>query len=94
MDRLRIVHCFRSPVGGIFRHVRDLVEEQAGEGHAVGIVCDSSTGSEFEDRLFDELGPLLESRTGAPADGPRDRTWRSGSVAPHRRDAQGVAGRT
>ena len=25
---MRIVHCFRSPVGGIFRHVRDLAEAQ------------------------------------------------------------------
>lgn len=49
---LRIVHCFRSPVGGIFRHVRDLAELQHAAGHKVGIVCDSSTGGEFEDRLF------------------------------------------
>ena len=37
---LRIIHCFRSPVGGIFRHVRDLAEAQAAAGHKVGIVCD------------------------------------------------------
>lgn len=52
---LRIVHCFRSPVGGIFRHVRDLVQAQARAGHAVGIICDSTTGGEFEDRLFEQL---------------------------------------
>ena len=49
---LRIVHCFRSPVGGIFRHVRDLTESQVAAGHKVGIVCDSSTGGEFEEKLF------------------------------------------
>ena len=49
---LRIVHCFRSPVGGIFRHVRDLAEAQVAAGHKVGIVCDSTTGGEFEERLF------------------------------------------
>ena len=52
---LRIVHCFRSPVGGIFRHVRDLVVAQAAAGHQVGIICDSSTGGALEDRYFDEI---------------------------------------
>lgn len=49
---LRIVHCFRSPVGGIFRHVRDLVEAQARDGHLIGIVCDSSTGGDLEEDMF------------------------------------------
>ncbi|MBN8998252.1 MAG: glycosyltransferase family 4 protein, partial [Rhizobiales bacterium] len=57
---LRIVHCFRSPVGGIFRHVRDLVEAQVAQGASVGIVCDSSTGGEHEEAMFDEVQPLLE----------------------------------
>lgn len=52
---LRIVHCFRSPVGGIFRHVRDLVHAQAAAGHKVGIICDSSTGGQLEDDYFDEI---------------------------------------
>ena len=52
---LRIVHCFRSPVGGIFRHVRDLTEAQVAAGHAVGIVCDSTTGGDYEERLFDAM---------------------------------------
>jgi glycosyltransferase involved in cell wall biosynthesis len=56
---LRIVHCFRSPVGGLFRHVRDLVDAQVASGHQVGIVCDSSTGGEYEDRLFDAIKPKL-----------------------------------
>jgi glycosyltransferase involved in cell wall biosynthesis len=57
--KLRIVHCFRSPVGGIFRHVRDLTEAQVAAGHQVGIVCDSTTGGDFEERLFEELKPKL-----------------------------------
>lgn len=57
--KLRIVHCFRSPVGGIFRHVRDLTEAQVAAGHSVGIVCDSTTGGEHEERLFDAVRPLL-----------------------------------
>lgn len=56
---LRIIHCFRSPVGGIFRHVRDLVEEHRAAGHEVGILCDSSTGGAHEERLFDTIRPQL-----------------------------------
>ena len=56
---LRIVHCFRSPVGGIFRHVRDLAEQHSRAGHQVGILCDSTTGSEHEDRLFEQIMPYL-----------------------------------
>lgn len=56
---LRIVHCFRSPIGGIFRHVRDLVCEHSAAGHQIGIVCDSSTGGDFEQKLFDEIAPQL-----------------------------------
>lgn len=56
---LRILHCFRSPVGGIFRHVRDLVEEHAKAGHQVGILCDSTTGGAYEDALFDSIMPHL-----------------------------------
>lgn len=56
---MRIIHCFRSPVGGIFRHVRDLIEEHVAAGHEVGILCDSSTGGELEDKLFKEIEPLL-----------------------------------
>ncbi|TJV05094.1 MAG: glycosyltransferase family 4 protein [Mesorhizobium sp.] len=58
-DKLRIVHCFRSPVGGIFRHVRDLTEAQVAAGHMVGIVCDSTTGGEFEERLFEQMKDVL-----------------------------------
>jgi glycosyltransferase involved in cell wall biosynthesis len=57
---LRIIHCFRSPVGGIFRHVRDLVEEHVRDGHQVGILCDSSTGGAHEEKLFEAILPHLE----------------------------------
>lgn len=53
--KLRIVHCFRSPVGGIFRHVRDLTDAQVAAGHSVGVVCDSTTGGEFEEGLFAQM---------------------------------------
>ena len=38
---LRIVHVFRAPLGGLFRHVIDLAVEQAGRGHKVGLFFDS-----------------------------------------------------
>ena len=48
---MRIIHCLRSPVGGLFRHVQDLATEQANAGHQVGIICDSSTGDGAERKL-------------------------------------------
>ncbi len=56
---MKIVHCFREPVGGLFRHVRDLAEAQQAAGHAVGIVCDSSTGGSLDDASLERLQPLL-----------------------------------
>lgn len=56
---MRIVHCFRNPVGGLFRHVRDLCSEQAEAGHQVGVICDSTTGGAFEEAMFAELEPYL-----------------------------------
>jgi glycosyltransferase involved in cell wall biosynthesis len=58
-EGLRIIHCFRAPVGGVFRHVRDLAEAQAAAGHQVGIVCDSITGGAYEERLFAAIAPSL-----------------------------------
>ena len=57
---LRIVHVFRAPVGGLFRHVRDVAREQAARGQHVGIFCDASTGGDVAKRLLDELRPLLD----------------------------------
>ena len=62
--KLRIVHCFRSPVGGLFRHVRDLAGAQLAAGHDVGIVCDSNTGGAYEDKLFEEIAPRYAERNG------------------------------
>ncbi|WP_434052453.1 MAG: glycosyltransferase [Roseibium sp.] len=56
---MRIVHCVRSPIGGIFRHIRDLATAQSEAGHDVGVICDSSTGSEFDNRLVEEIRPRL-----------------------------------
>jgi glycosyltransferase involved in cell wall biosynthesis len=56
---LKILHVFRAPVGGLFRHVADLVRGQSARGHQVGVVADSLTGGENADRLFAELAPHL-----------------------------------
>jgi glycosyltransferase involved in cell wall biosynthesis len=50
---LKIVHCFRAPMGGLFRHVRDLVEMQAEAGAMVGVICAREAGDALsEDRLL------------------------------------------
>jgi glycosyltransferase involved in cell wall biosynthesis len=56
---VKIVHCFREPVGGLFRHVADLAEAQHRAGHQVGIVCDSSTGGTLDEITLDRLRPIL-----------------------------------
>ena len=53
------MHCFRSPIGGLFRHVRDLVRAQNDAGHQTGIICDLTTGGPFEDAMLAELAPEL-----------------------------------
>ncbi|GJE09781.1 MULTISPECIES: glycosyltransferase family 4 protein [Methylobacterium] len=60
IHRYRILHVFRAPVGGLFRHVMDLARLQAAAGHAVGIVCDSTTGGERGERALADLMPYLE----------------------------------
>lgn len=44
MPALNILHVFRAPLGGLFRHVLDLVNGQMARGHRVGLVLDSLTG--------------------------------------------------
>ncbi len=54
-DPLRILHCMRAPVGGLFRHVCDLAKEQSLRGHEVGIICDSLTGSDSAEKQLATL---------------------------------------
>ena len=55
----RILHVFRAPLGGLFRHVLDVARAQAERGHDVGVFCDSNTGGERADQVLAELSPLL-----------------------------------
>jgi glycosyltransferase involved in cell wall biosynthesis len=52
---MKIVHVFRAPIGGLFRHVRDLARGQKAIGHQVGIICDSTTGGDYAAKLLDDL---------------------------------------
>jgi glycosyltransferase involved in cell wall biosynthesis len=56
---LRILHVFRAPVGGLFRHVLDLAYEQVARGHHVGLIADSNTGGARADATLKELAPSL-----------------------------------
>ncbi len=59
MPPLKILHVFRAPVGGLFRHVLDLAREQAARGHRVGVICDSQTGGVRADEVLAALEPSL-----------------------------------
>jgi glycosyltransferase involved in cell wall biosynthesis len=73
---VRIIHCLRAPVGGLFRHVLDLSSEQAARGHAVGYIVDSTVADALtEDRLASAERHLQLGITRIPMGrlpGPRD----------------------
>jgi len=78
MTPLNILHVLRTPVGGLFRHVRDLARGQAARGHRVGVIADSGTGGPAADALLRDLKPVLAlgvTRTSMPRlPGPTDLT--------------------
>jgi glycosyltransferase involved in cell wall biosynthesis len=65
LDKLRIVHAFRAPLGGLFRHVIDLACEQAARGHEVGMFFDSGGMCERVEAALARIpgGPKLGVRT-------------------------------
>lgn len=54
---LRILQILRAPVGGLFRHVRDLTHALAARGHAVGVVVDSLSADALTTGRLEELEP-------------------------------------
>jgi glycosyltransferase involved in cell wall biosynthesis len=56
---LKILHILRAPLGGLFRHVIDLVQGQAARGHRVGLFLDSTTGGSRAEAVLAELAPCL-----------------------------------
>lgn len=56
---MRVLHCLRAPVGGLFRHVRDLAVAQAERGLEVGVICDARSGDKLTARRLGALEPHL-----------------------------------
>jgi glycosyltransferase involved in cell wall biosynthesis len=56
---LKILHMFRAPLGGLFRHVVDVARGQVERGHRVGLIVDSTTGGANADAILGELAPRL-----------------------------------
>jgi glycosyltransferase involved in cell wall biosynthesis len=64
---LRILHVFRAPLGGLFRHVIDLAAEQVARGHQVGLFFDSeSRGDHIARALAGIKGGLSLGVSGCP----------------------------
>ena len=59
MRSLNIIHVFRAPLGGLFRHVVDLVGGQVARGHRVGLVLDNLTGDARSAAILAALAPSL-----------------------------------
>ncbi|MGH6874146.1 MAG: glycosyltransferase family 4 protein [Aestuariivirgaceae bacterium] len=53
----RIIHVFRAPLGGVMRHVRDLVTAQHEMGLEVGLVTASNIGGAGAENLLRSLQP-------------------------------------
>jgi glycosyltransferase involved in cell wall biosynthesis len=65
--RLRILHVFRAPLGGLFRHVIDLANEQVARGHEVGLFFDSEArGDHVAAALSRVSGGLSLGVSGCP----------------------------
>jgi glycosyltransferase involved in cell wall biosynthesis len=58
-DPMRIMHILRSPVGGLFRHVRDLTEAQIAAGATLGIIVSDEAGGGSAEAL-EKMRPMLK----------------------------------
>ncbi len=80
---LNILHILRAPLGGLFRHVVDLVEGQAALGHRVGLIVDSTTGGARAEAALAALAAASGARRATRRDQPSARTF-----GPDRRPAR------
>jgi glycosyltransferase involved in cell wall biosynthesis len=56
---MRIIHCLRAPVGGLFRHVLDLASQQVALGHDVGLIADANAQDALTQAKFEHIAPSL-----------------------------------
>jgi glycosyltransferase involved in cell wall biosynthesis len=56
---LNILHVFRAPLGGLFRHVADLVQGQIERGHRVGIIADRTQYGPHPEGILADLKDRL-----------------------------------
>lgn len=57
---MKIIHCFRMPLGGLFRHVTDLIHLQISQGAKTGIICDARVTSEYAEDVLNNLADICE----------------------------------
>lgn len=58
-EPLAVLHVFRSPLGGLFRHVKDLALGQAARGCRVGLVFDERAVDAATEESIAELAPHM-----------------------------------
>ncbi|WP_425062822.1 glycosyltransferase family 4 protein [Pyruvatibacter mobilis] len=56
---LDILHVLRAPIGGLMRHVEDLVRGHVDAGHRVGLLCSSADATPATTARLEALAPLL-----------------------------------
>ena len=57
---MKILHVLRAPIGGLFRHVCDLVRGQQALGHDLAIICDSTTGGAGAEAAIAKIATLCK----------------------------------
>lgn len=56
---MKILHILRAPIGGLFRHVRDLASQQIKMGHEVGFITAKPANSAYVAKTFSEIEAKL-----------------------------------
>lgn len=56
---MKILHILRAPIGGLFRHVRDLAEQQIKQGHEVGFITAIHAETDYVKQLFADIESQL-----------------------------------
>lgn len=54
---MKILHILRAPIGGLFRHVRDLAQQQTIAGHQVGLITATPADNDYVKELFSDIAP-------------------------------------